>query len=84
MKRAKNCYWDVTIFNETQRVEARTVGCAVRRAYRILADLFRRRQVPDKFGRIKQFPPIKSNRDGGWDDVEFEKVHKFSSPRYVA
>lgn len=84
MKRTRHSYWDVMIFGIRERVRARTVGCAVRVAYRRIAARHRAKQVPDKHGRIQQFPPLISNRDGGWDDVQFDRVRNFSEPRFVA
>lgn len=84
MKRAKKRYWDVSIHHLRTRVSARTLGSAVRVAYRKLAAQFRSHGAKDKHGRLVQFPPITSNRDGGWDEVSVDLVRKFSAPRYVA
>lgn len=70
--RAKKRMWDVSIHHLRTKVEARTLGAAVRKAYRILAA----RGARNRFGKLVQFPPITSNRDGGWDEVSVDLVRK--------
>lgn len=72
--RTKRRYWTVGIHHLRTRVSARTLGNAVRKAYRILAAEFRSHGARDKHGKPVQFPPIMTDRDGGWHGVSVDLV----------
>lgn len=84
MKKARKRYWDVSIHHLRTTVVARTLGAAVRKAYRILAAEFRSKKARNRFGKLVQFPTITSNRDGGWDEVSVDLIREPSKPRHVA
>lgn len=60
--------WTIDIRGYRAQVVARTFGHAVRKAYRRIAEDFRRTSGLDDKGHPIQFPPLVS-RDGGWHDV---------------